>query len=204
MTQRNRRSTPHPARCSVSFLFAVLFALAGAPRAEAAPLAHSLRPDSTRAAAERYAGRYRIPLQLARTILEAAQAEGLDPELGFRLVRVESVFKTNARGAGGALGLVQLMPGTARSIDRALRTEEEILKPETNLRVGFRYLRQMIRRYEGDVRLGLLAYNRGETVVDRALKRGADPENGYSHKVLGTRTGITGTPYKGSGIVPKR
>ena len=52
----------------------------------------------------------------------------------------------------------------------------------------------------GEVRLGLLAYNRGERAVDRALRRGADPENGYTRKVLGTGGS---DPYDGPGLVPK-
>src|SRR5690606_28046859 len=140
--------------------------------------------EEPRAAA--YARRYDISTDLALDIVENALAEGVDPELGFRLVRVESVFDVRARGRSGALGLTQLMPSTARAIDRSLDTEREVLDPETNLRTGFRYLRAMIERYGGDVRLGLLAYNRGEGTVDRVLRRGADPENGYSHLVLGT------------------
>lgn len=150
--------------------------------------------DAQRAAA--YASRYRISGDLARSILDIAKAEGLDPELGFRLVRVESVFRTNARGPAGALGLTQLMPSTARAIDRGVRTEAEILEPRTNLRLGFRYLRRMIERYNGDVRLGLLAYNRGQTTVDRSLRAGRDPENGYSPKVLGSSS----NRYTGTGL----
>lgn len=143
-----------------------------------------------------YARRYDIPHDLALDITQHALEAGLDPELAFRLVRVESVFKVSARGRQGALGLTQLMPGTARSLDRSLDTEREILDRDNNLRIGFRYLREMIDRYD-DVRLGLLAYNRGQTSVDRALRRGADPENGYSHKVLGTRGS---RPYNGTGL----
>lgn len=146
-----------------------------------------------------YARRYGISRELAATILDAAHAEGLDPELAFRLVRVESTFKERARGPAGALGLVQLMPSTARAIDRTADTEAEILEPRRNLRLGFRYLRWMIERYDGDVRLGLLAYNRGEGSVDRALRGGRDPENGYSHRVLGTRSS---SPYRGKGLLP--
>ena len=127
-------------------------------------------------------------------------AEGIDPELGFRMIRVESGFEPRARGAMGAAGLLQLMPSTARTIDRTVDTRKELLDPATNLRLGFHYLREMIERYDGDVRLGVLAYNRGEIAVDRALKRGRDPENGYSHKVLGTRSSA---PYKGHGLVEK-
>ena len=149
------------------------------------------------APAEEYARRYRISRELAQRIIDAAEAEGLDPELGFRLVRVESVFDPDARNAG-ALGLTQLMPATARSLDRTATSESKILDPQTNLTLGFRYLRQMIVRYKGDVRLGLLAYNRGETAVNRALRSGRDPENGYSPKVLGTGSS---NPYRGSGIL---
>lgn len=144
------------------------------------------------------ARRYNIPIALALQITESAIAEGVDPDLGFRLVRVESVFNPRARSPGGALGLMQLMPSTARAIDRSLTTEAKIMDPENNLRTGFRYLRRMIERYEGDVRLGLLAYNRGETAVDRALRAGRDPENGYSGKVLN----LTGRDeYRGDGLI---
>lgn len=147
--------------------------------------------------AEEYARRYGISRELAQRIIDVAETEGIDPELGFRLVRVESVFDPRARNAG-ALGLTQLMPATARSLDRTATSESRILDPQTNLTLGFRYLRQMIVRYKGDVRLGLLAYNRGETAVDRALRSGRDPENGYSPKVLGTGSA---NPYRGSGIL---
>ena len=157
----------------------------------------SLAAPSEAPIAAAYARRYEIDPELALNITRHALDAGIDPELAFRLIRVESVFKVSARGRQGALGLMQLMPGTARSLDRSLDTEREVLDPDNNLRVGLRYLRQMIERYD-DVRLGLLAYNRGEGSVDRALRRGVDPENGYSHKVLGSR----GTrPYSGSGLV---
>lgn len=147
-----------------------------------------------------YARRYGISAELSQTILDAAREEGIDPDLAFRLVRVESRFVVRAKGPGGSLGLVQLMPSTARSIDRSADTEAEILEPRRNLRMGFRYLRGMIERYDGDVRLGLLAYNRGPVAVDRALRSGRSPENGYSGRVLGTRST---SPYRGSGILPK-
>jgi soluble lytic murein transglycosylase-like protein len=153
-------------------------------------------PADARAAS--FAKRYGISAELAQRIVDSAAREGLDPELAFRLIRVESQFKTRARGPQGALGLVQLMPSTARALDRSLRTEAQILDPSNNLRVGFRYLRAMLDRYDGNVRLALLAYNRGENAVDRALRNGRDPENGYSHKVLGTRGS---NPYRGSGVL---
>ena len=132
-----------------------------------------------------FAARYRISPQLARTIQDAAEAQGLDPDLGFRLVRAESNFNPRARSLAGALGLTQLMPYTARCLDRGMTTPERIMQPEANLAAGFRYLRRLIDKY-GDLRLALLAYNRGEGAVDRDLRRGRNPENGYSRRVLGT------------------
>ena len=146
-----------------------------------------------------YASRYRISNDLASTIHEAARSEGIDPELAFRLVRVESNFNPRARSYAGAMGLTQLMPGTARSIDRRMADRSRLLDPDANLRVGFRYLRTLLRHYDGDVRLALLAYNRGEGNVDRDLRRRRDPENGYSGKVLGRGT----DRYRGSGLTPR-
>ena len=162
-------------------------------------LRESIREDSSDAV-RKYASRYKITPQLARQIVETAVAEGVDPELAFRLVRTESRFSARARGPQGALGLTQLMFGTARSVDPSLHTEAAILDPTNNLRVGFRYLRMMIEKFDGDVRLGLLAYNRGEGTVGRALRRGQDPENGYSQKVLSKGS----NRYKGRGLLPSR
>jgi soluble lytic murein transglycosylase-like protein len=175
----------------------------GAPAVEAsatASVTETAEGDEAAKKVEALASRYGVSRTLARKIVDVALAEGIDPELGFRMIRVESGFKTTARGAMGAAGLLQIMPSTARTLDRSVDTRQELLDPGTNLRLGFHYLRQMIERYDGDVRLGVLAYNRGEIAVDRALKRGRDPENGYSHKVLGTRGGH---PYKGDGLVAK-
>ena len=160
----------------------------------------SASSEEARARAATLAKRYGVAPVLAEKIVDVALAEGIDPELGFRMIRVESGFEPRARGARGATGLLQLMPSTARSVDRSVDTRQELYDPATNLRVGFRYLRQMIERYDGNVRLGILAYNRGEIAVDRALKGGRDPENGYSHKVLGTRGS---RPYTGRGLVNK-
>lgn len=201
------RAAPRPLPADTTRPTAAPFTFRKSVLPETDYLSRFLRPDGAAVKIEIdplgseatvYAQRYGISRELAQQILDSARVEGVDPELGFRLVRVESRFRTRARGPAGALGLVQLMPGTARSVDRSLRTEAQILEPYANLRTGFRYLRRMIERYDGDVRLGLLAYNRGEVAVDRALRSGRDPENGYSHRVLGTRGS---DPYRGAGIL---
>lgn len=161
--------------------------------------------DSAELVVQEMADRYHITAAMARMVHDAAVEVGLDPELGFRLVRVESVFDPDAIGAGGATGLVQMMPGTARDLDPDIDTRKELIDPRTNMRMGFGYLREMIERYEEHgadaVRLGVIAYNRGEVAVDRALRRGVDPENGYGRRILGPRA-HGGKEYTGRGIRP--
>jgi len=125
-----------------------------------------------------YSAKYRIKTELARRIYDAATKAGIEPELGFRLVRVESVFDTRAVSSAGALGLTQLMLGTAREYEPNV-TREQLLDPDVNLRIGFKYLRGLIRDYKGDLKLALLVYNRGPVAVQKSLSMGMSPANGY-------------------------
>jgi soluble lytic murein transglycosylase-like protein len=140
-------------------------------------------------AADRLAARYRargydIPQKLAQLIYTTAVENDIEPELAFGLVRTESEFKDYATSRVGAIGLTQLMLPTARWFKRGI-TESELRDSETNLEIGFRYLGELIDRYDGDVHLALTAYNRGTGTVDRVLERGGNPDNGYARKVLG-------------------
>jgi soluble lytic murein transglycosylase-like protein len=130
-----------------------------------------------------YSQRYSIPADLAALINDTALAEGIDPAVAFQLVRVESGFYRRAISPVGAVGLAQVMPPTAFELDPTLRYID-LFDQETNLRLGFRYLRQMIDKYDGDLRLALLAYNRGPGTVDTVLREGGDPSNGYARAVL--------------------
>lgn len=137
-----------------------------------------------------YSNQYGIPADLASAINDIALSEGIAPALGFRLVKVESGFYSRAVSPKGAIGLAQLMPATAFDLDPTLEYRD-IFDRDTNLRLGFRYLRWLIDRYDGDLRLALLAYNRGLGTVDRVRREGGDPANGYARAVLGnTRDGI--------------
>lgn len=131
-----------------------------------------------------FSGQYAIPADLATAIYDIALAEGIGPDLGFRLVRVESGFVQRAISPVGAVGLAQVMPRTAYELDPTLEYND-LFDRETNLHLGFRYLRALLERYEGDLRTALLAYNRGPTTVDDIRRVGGDPENGYSRAVLG-------------------
>jgi len=129
--------------------------------------------------------RYDIAMPLAQAIFDAAEAEGVEPEIAYGLVKTESTFRERAVSHVGARGLTQVMPRTARWLmPEEIRSADQLFEPQTNLKVGFRYLRYLLDKYEGDVRLALLAYNRGPGTVDRILDRGGNPDNGYADKVL--------------------
>jgi len=139
-----------------------------------------------------YSSRFAIPANLAMHVLDASIAEGIDPELAFRLVKLESEFNPRATSSVGAIGLTQMMLPTARYYERSI-TREKLYDTKTNLRIGFRYLRGLIGQYHGNAKLALLVYNRGEVAVNHALQAGLDPSNGYDR--------ILTKGYKGKGIV---
>jgi soluble lytic murein transglycosylase-like protein len=126
---------------------------------------------------------YDIPVDLAEEIHEAAEAEQIAPQTAFGLVAAESSFRTQVVSPVGAVGLTQLLPSTARWLVPGT-TRSDLMEPETNLRVGFKYLRHLIERFDGNEELALTAYNRGPGTVSKLLRRGRNPDNGYADKVL--------------------
>lgn len=140
----------------------------------------------------RYSSQYKIAADMATNIVDVASAEGIDPELAFRLVKLESDFNTHATSPVGAVGLTQLMPATARFYEKGI-TKERLYDPNINLRIGFRYLRGLVKEYHGDVNLALLVYNRGPVAVAKARAEGDNPSNGYDR--------IVTRGYKGKGTV---
>lgn len=95
--------------------------------------------------------------------IQAAQKAGVDPGLFLSLVQAESNFNPNAVSGAGAQGLTQLMPGTARMLG-----VQNPLDPVQNLEGGAKYLAQMLKQFNGDVKLALAAYNAGPGAVERA------------------------------------
>ena len=130
-----------------------------------------------------YSAHYRIPADLATAIYDVALSEGIDPGLSFRLVKVESGFTQRAKSRAGAIGFTQVLPSTARLYEPGLTTEQ-LFDRDTNLRIGFRYLRDLLDRYPSNMSLALLAYNRGPGKVEELLGKGRDPQNGYATSVM--------------------
>jgi soluble lytic murein transglycosylase-like protein len=130
-----------------------------------------------------YSSRYQIPADLATAIYDIALQEGIDPQLAFRLVKVESNFKVNAKSNRDAIGYTQVQVPTARFYDKGI-TEEKLYERDTNLRIGFRFLKDLLKQYRHDYELALLAYNRGPGRVNQIVAEGGDPSNGYENAVL--------------------
>jgi hypothetical protein len=138
-----------------------------------------------------YSRSYRIPSDLAAAVYDASVSEGIDPDLAFPLVRLESEFNQHARSPAGAIGLTQLMLGTARAYVPDV-TRDQLLERDLNLHVGFRYLHDLLREYR-DIQIALLVYNRGPDAVALDRELGVDPSNGYDRIVL--------RGYRGTGLL---
>jgi soluble lytic murein transglycosylase-like protein len=135
--------------------------------------------DTVQQAVEKYG----IEESLASDIVEAAQKNGIDPKMALGLVKTESTFNHRAVSHVGARGLTQVMPKTARWLRPGTKADD-LFDRKINLDLGFSYLRDLLDKYDGNEQLALTAYNRGPGTVDRILKRGGNPDNGYAGKVL--------------------
>jgi len=119
--------------------------------------------------------RLRYPLHYASIVRTHARNYRLDPAFLAAVIYQESKFDASARSGSGAVGLMQLTPGTARGI--AIRTGgsafrvSDLTDPDVNIRYGCWYLQHLFQKY-GDERLVLAAYNAGQGNVDRWRSRG--------------------------------
>jgi len=94
-------------------------------------------------------------------ILKEAGRHKIDPALVKAIIMAESGYNPNAISKKGAKGLMQLMPSTAQALG-----VEDAFNPEQNIRGGVRYFKQLVNRFDGDVKLALAAYNAGSKTVN--------------------------------------
>ena len=113
----------------------------------------------------------RFPRAHADLFEKEARRNGVDPSLLFAISRRESAFAADTRSRVGAVGLMQLMPGTARQVARSLKLKrprtQSLKRPSLNIRLGSRYIADMFKRYGGNAAMALAAYNAGPGAVDR-------------------------------------
>jgi soluble lytic murein transglycosylase-like protein len=129
--------------------------------------------------------------EIDAAIEKAAARHNVDPNLVRALVKVESNFNPNAVSSKGAMGLMQLMPQTARQLNL-----KDPFDPEENIDAGVRHLKQLLENYGGDVRLSLAAYNAGSGAVarSRGIPRYAETRN-YVRRITNLYDGNLGSSY---------
>ncbi len=112
----------------------------------------------------------RFPTPFRDLIFDNADNHDLDPSLIYGVARRESAFRVNARSSVGALGLMQLMPGTARleskRLGRKKPSSDDILDASNNIFLGSSYLNRLLQRFGGNQALATAAYNAGPRRVD--------------------------------------
>ena len=128
-------------------------------------------------------------------VMDKASKYAIDPSLVHAVIKTESNGNPYAVSRKGAMGLMQLMPGTASDLE-----VRNPFDPEENIDGGTKYLRDLIERFKGDLTLALAAYNAGPKAVE---KRGSVPEitetKQYVRKVLSLYNGDSHHPLPSSG-----
>ncbi|MEQ9569115.1 MAG: lytic transglycosylase domain-containing protein, partial [Longimicrobiales bacterium] len=111
------------------------------------------------------------PFPYQELVLREAREVGVDPLLLAALIRQESAFVPDIVSSAGAVGLMQVMPGTGRDLARSLGvdnfTTETLESPEVNLHLGARFLVDQLERYGPELPLVLSAYNAGPARANR-------------------------------------
>lgn len=151
-------------------------------KTQAAILAHRWGWHSRAIAAAANTGNYddlplRYPLPYSETFQQFAEDANISPPWAYGVARSESLFMRDVRSSAGAIGLMQLMPATGKSVAKEIRLPysglSTLTDPASNIRLGTSYLGQMAERYGGNRVLATAAYNAGPHRVDAWL-----PESG--------------------------
>lgn len=100
--------------------------------------------------------------EIDRMILETGVKHGVDPKLIYFVIQQESRFKVTAKSGKNAQGLMQMIPATAERFKVT-----DIYDPAQNIEGGVKYLRWLLKRFDGNVNLALAGYNAGEGAVER-------------------------------------
>jgi len=139
--------------------------------------------------------------RLARVIVDESQERGFEPLLVLAVIEVESRFDAFAVSPVGALGLMQILPSTARAMALELgiewQGERTLFDPESNVRIGLAYLHQLRERFQ-HLPTALAAYNWGPAAIGRRLRSGDPIPAGYAQRVLSAYAESTAAPMTSS------
>ena len=156
--------------------------------AATAALARGLdRPDIGVKLARRTARRHLHFLETAYPVLALPAGLPVEPALVHAIIRQESSFDTRARSSAGALGLMQLLPGTAREVARHMGRRFSVRhltsKPQVNIRLGAQYVGRLLDSHQGNFILALAAYNAGPGRVRGWLRTLGRPGSSTAERI---------------------
>jgi soluble lytic murein transglycosylase-like protein len=134
-----------------------------AARSAAAEINRYLGHDTPQRSTSFQRGKQYTEEDVDAAIEQAARRHNVDPDLVRAVIKVESNFNPNAVSRKGAMGLMQLMPQTARSLNVT-----NPFDPQQNVDAGVRHLKKLMESYGGDIKLSLAAYNAGSGAVARS------------------------------------
>lgn len=125
--------------------------------------------------------RLRFPLAHGEIVAQQAKDTGLAVDWIYAIIRQESMFMSDARSPVGAMGMMQLLPSTAKLVARkeqlSYRGSKDLLNPETNIMLGTLFMSQLMERFNNNIVLATAAYNAGPHRVDKWLANEHYPEN---------------------------
>ncbi len=127
-------------------------------------------------------------LRLAEVILEESRNYNIDPLFVLALIRTESTFYNWSRSRQGAMGLMQIRPGTGKVLAKELDLKwdgvETLFDPYTNVKLGVHYLSILRERFGDDLKKILAAYNYGPSYLKRRIRKGKRLPRRYANAVL--------------------
>lgn len=128
------------------------------------------------------------PVKYSEYVYKYAEENSLDPELIFAVIKAESNFKPDVQSRSNAKGLMQLMDSTANEVFTKIENKfdntasknnsKDLFDPETNIKIGTKYLSTLLTRYDGNLYLAVIAYNAGIGTVDKWVQDGTIKKNG--------------------------
>lgn len=126
------------------------------------------------------------PVKYKHLVSQYAKEYGLEKVLIYSVINAESGFNKNAVSKVGAIGLMQLMPATAKEIAEKLNEPfslEQLSQPETNIKYGCYYLHFLLTTYNFNITNAVAAYNAGPNKVNEWLKNNEFSKNGTLHNI---------------------
>lgn len=127
------------------------------------------------------------PKNYEEYVEQYSEVNELDSLLVYSIIKAESNFNSKAVSDSGAIGLMQLMKNTAKEvankIDSSNEFDEIVLKdPEENIKIGTKYYKELLTRYDNNVILSLIAYNAGIGNTEKWLQEGIIKDDGSDYE----------------------